>query len=162
MVNKNNVAVHPTKDLFLSYEGLGRDKSKRRKSKITFLYFYLYLCIHLISFFRLWEVLWTSLPCANFHLLICVAILDAEKDILISKDYGFTEILKVSSTLNYYCENFVAIFYRPYQVLLECTFLYQSMTTLFRRSWLKSGWDLCGSEKYDTNGRRSVLAVDGT
>ncbi|XP_022814347.1 TBC1 domain family member 15 isoform X1 [Spodoptera litura] len=43
---------------------------------------------------RLWEVLWTSLPCANFHLLICVAILDAEKDILISKDYGFTEILK--------------------------------------------------------------------
>ncbi|XP_068632410.1 TBC1 domain family member 15 isoform X2 [Battus philenor] len=43
---------------------------------------------------RLWEVLWTGLPCANFHLLICVAILDAEKDILISKDYGFTEILK--------------------------------------------------------------------
>lgn len=43
---------------------------------------------------RLWEVLWTSLPCGNFHLLICVAILDAEKDILISKDYGFTEILK--------------------------------------------------------------------
>ncbi|XP_049868307.1 TBC1 domain family member 15 isoform X4 [Pectinophora gossypiella] len=43
---------------------------------------------------RLWEVLWTGLPCANFHLLICVAILDAEKDMLISKDYGFTEILK--------------------------------------------------------------------
>ncbi|CAK1540745.1 unnamed protein product [Leptosia nina] len=43
---------------------------------------------------RLWEVLWTGLPCANFHLLICVAILDAEKDVLISGDYGFTEILK--------------------------------------------------------------------
>ncbi|XP_075974891.1 TBC1 domain family member 15/17 [Anticarsia gemmatalis] len=43
---------------------------------------------------RLWEVLWTGLPCANFHLLICVAILDSEKDVLISKDYGFTEILK--------------------------------------------------------------------
>ncbi|XP_039751196.1 TBC1 domain family member 15 isoform X3 [Pararge aegeria] len=43
---------------------------------------------------RLWEVLWTGLPCANFHLLICVAILDAEKDVLISKDFGFTEILK--------------------------------------------------------------------
>nr|XP_032514968.1 TBC1 domain family member 15 isoform X1 [Danaus plexippus plexippus]XP_032514969.1 TBC1 domain family member 15 isoform X2 [Danaus plexippus plexippus] len=43
---------------------------------------------------RLWEVLWTGLPCANFHLLICVAILDAEKDVLISKDYGFTEVLK--------------------------------------------------------------------
>ncbi|CAB3238724.1 unnamed protein product [Arctia plantaginis] len=43
---------------------------------------------------RLWEVLWTGLPCANFHLLIGVAILDAEKDVFISKDYGFTEILK--------------------------------------------------------------------
>ncbi|KAJ2950282.1 hypothetical protein O0L34_g11645 [Tuta absoluta] len=43
---------------------------------------------------RLWEVLWTGLPCANFHLLICVAILDTEKDVVISKDYGFTEILK--------------------------------------------------------------------
>ncbi|CAG4999604.1 unnamed protein product [Parnassius apollo] len=43
---------------------------------------------------RLWEVLWTGLPCANFHLLICVAILDAEKDIIISNNYGFTEILK--------------------------------------------------------------------
>ncbi|XP_030028882.2 TBC1 domain family member 15 isoform X1 [Manduca sexta] len=47
-----------------------------------------------IDIMRLWEVLWTGLPCANFHLLICVAILDAEKDVLISKDYGFTEILK--------------------------------------------------------------------
>ncbi|CAH0406795.1 unnamed protein product [Chilo suppressalis] len=44
--------------------------------------------------FRLWEVLWTGLPCSNFHLLICVAILDAEKDSLISRDCGFTEILK--------------------------------------------------------------------
>ncbi|KAG7306117.1 hypothetical protein JYU34_008700 [Plutella xylostella] len=43
---------------------------------------------------RLWEVLWTGLPCANFHLLICVAILDAEKDTIINNDYGFTEILK--------------------------------------------------------------------
>ncbi|XP_046962059.1 TBC1 domain family member 15 isoform X2 [Vanessa cardui] len=43
---------------------------------------------------RLWEVLWTGLPCANFHLFVCVAILDSEKDVLISKDYGFTEILK--------------------------------------------------------------------
>ncbi|KAI5633911.1 rab-GTPase-TBC domain-containing protein [Phthorimaea operculella] len=43
---------------------------------------------------RLWEVLWTGLPCANFHLLVCVAILDTEKDVVISKDYGFTEILK--------------------------------------------------------------------
>ncbi|RVE54720.1 hypothetical protein evm_000487 [Chilo suppressalis] len=43
---------------------------------------------------QLWEVLWTGLPCSNFHLLICVAILDAERDSLISRDCGFTEILK--------------------------------------------------------------------
>lgn len=43
---------------------------------------------------RLWEVLWTGLPCANFHLLICAAILDIEKDVLMSNGYGFTEILK--------------------------------------------------------------------
>ncbi|KAF5270074.1 hypothetical protein FQA39_LY08486 [Lamprigera yunnana] len=43
---------------------------------------------------RLWEVLWTGLPCQNFHLLICVAILDTEKTILIDNNYGFTEILK--------------------------------------------------------------------
>ncbi|XP_012548676.1 TBC1 domain family member 15 isoform X1 [Bombyx mandarina] len=47
-----------------------------------------------IDIMRLWEVLWTGLPCANFHLLICVAILDAEKEVIISRDYGFTEILK--------------------------------------------------------------------
>jgi len=43
---------------------------------------------------RLWEVLWTGLPCQNFHLLICVAILDTEKRILMDNNYGFTEILK--------------------------------------------------------------------
>ncbi|XP_072939281.1 TBC1 domain family member 15 isoform X2 [Epargyreus clarus] len=53
---------------------------------------------------RLWEVLWTGLPCANFHLLICVAILDAEKDVLISKDYGFTEILKHVNDLSMYLD----------------------------------------------------------
>ncbi|XP_060869267.1 TBC1 domain family member 15-like isoform X2 [Metopolophium dirhodum] len=43
---------------------------------------------------RLWEVLWTDIPCANFHLLICVAILDNEKDTIINENYGLTEILK--------------------------------------------------------------------
>lgn len=46
---------------------------------------------------RLWEVLWTDIPCANFHLLICVAILDNEKDTIINENYGLTEILKVSN-----------------------------------------------------------------
>lgn len=48
---------------------------------------------------RLWEVLWTDIPCANFHLLICVAILDNEKDIIINENYGLTEILKVSNAI---------------------------------------------------------------
>ncbi|XP_077492674.1 TBC1 domain family member 15-like isoform X3 [Amblyomma americanum] len=43
---------------------------------------------------RLWEVLWTDLPCKNFHLLLCVAILDHEKDLLIENNYGLNEILK--------------------------------------------------------------------
>ncbi|XP_069675162.1 TBC1 domain family member 15 isoform X2 [Periplaneta americana] len=43
---------------------------------------------------KLWEVLWTDLPCPNFHLLLCVAILDTEQDILMENNYGFTEILK--------------------------------------------------------------------
>lgn len=42
----------------------------------------------------LWELLWTGLPCANFHLLICVAILDNEKKVLMESGSGFTEILK--------------------------------------------------------------------
>ncbi|KAJ9587779.1 hypothetical protein L9F63_018805 [Diploptera punctata] len=43
---------------------------------------------------RLWEVLWTDLPCPNFHLLMCVAVLDTEQHILMENNYGFTEILK--------------------------------------------------------------------
>lgn len=43
---------------------------------------------------ELWEVLWTSMPCANFHLLVGIAILDNEMSTFIDNDYGFTEILK--------------------------------------------------------------------
>lgn len=43
---------------------------------------------------RLWEVLWTDRPCQNFHLIICLAILDTEKSTLIENKFGFTEILK--------------------------------------------------------------------
>nr|XP_039253583.1 TBC1 domain family member 17-like isoform X1 [Styela clava] len=42
----------------------------------------------------LWEVLWSGLPCCNFHLLICVAILETEKHNLMKEECGFTEILK--------------------------------------------------------------------
>lgn len=47
-----------------------------------------------IDIMHLWEVLWTGLPCPNFHLFICVAILDQEMDVFINQEYTFTEILK--------------------------------------------------------------------
>lgn len=43
---------------------------------------------------ELWEVLWTGLPCSNFHLFISVAILDDQMGIFIDNDFGFNEILK--------------------------------------------------------------------
>lgn len=49
-----------------------------------------------VDIMKLWEILWTDLPCKNFHLLLCAAILDTERNILMENRYGFTEILKVS------------------------------------------------------------------
>ncbi|XP_017856971.1 PREDICTED: TBC1 domain family member 15 [Drosophila arizonae] len=43
---------------------------------------------------KLWECLWTRLPCSNFHLLFSVAILDQETNVIIDRKYEFTEILK--------------------------------------------------------------------
>jgi hypothetical protein len=40
----------------------------------------------------LWEVLWVAPQ--NFHLLLCVALLDSEKAAIMENKYGFTEILK--------------------------------------------------------------------
>lgn len=39
--------------------------------------------------------MWTELPCTNFHLLLCCAILESEKQQIMEKRYGFNEILKV-------------------------------------------------------------------
>ncbi|KAJ1372987.1 hypothetical protein KIN20_035305 [Parelaphostrongylus tenuis] len=43
---------------------------------------------------KLWEVLWTGQPCPNFLLLICVAILDGQMNVIIDNGFGLTEILK--------------------------------------------------------------------
>lgn len=43
---------------------------------------------------KLWEVLWTSKPCINFHLFVSVAILDEQQSIFIDRQYTFNEILK--------------------------------------------------------------------
>jgi hypothetical protein len=45
---------------------------------------------------ELWEVLWTGLPCTNFHLLVGIAILDSQMNCFIENEFGFTEILKVT------------------------------------------------------------------
>uniref|UniRef100_A0A8C1CE65 TBC1 domain family, member 15 n=1 Tax=Cyprinus carpio carpio TaxID=630221 RepID=A0A8C1CE65_CYPCA len=66
---------------------------------------YLYFCfrwllirfkreLHFQDVLRFWEVMWTRLPCQNFHLLVCCAILDSEKQKIMDRKYGFNEILK--------------------------------------------------------------------
>ncbi|XP_012276794.1 TBC1 domain family member 15 isoform X2 [Orussus abietinus] len=57
-----------------------------------------------VDIMKLWEILWTDLPCKNFHLLICAAILDTEKSILMENHYGFTEILKHINDLSLHIE----------------------------------------------------------
>ncbi|XP_054908055.1 TBC1 domain family member 17 [Poeciliopsis prolifica] len=42
----------------------------------------------------LWEVLWTQLPCDNFHLLIACSILESQRGELIGSDHDFNTILK--------------------------------------------------------------------
>ncbi|XP_052007981.1 TBC1 domain family member 15-like isoform X2 [Xyrauchen texanus] len=66
---------------------------------------YLYFCfrwllirfkreLHFQDVLRLWEVMWTGQPCQNFHLLVCCAMLDSEKQKIMDRKYGFNEILK--------------------------------------------------------------------
>lgn len=41
------------------------------------------------------QVLWTRLPCENFHLLIACSILESQRGELIGSDHDFNTILKV-------------------------------------------------------------------
>ncbi|XP_038063442.1 TBC1 domain family member 15-like isoform X2 [Patiria miniata] len=43
---------------------------------------------------RIWEIMWTGLPCKNFHFLMCLAILDGERDLLEKENFDFSDILK--------------------------------------------------------------------
>uniref|UniRef100_A0A8R1E226 TBC1 domain family member 15 n=2 Tax=Caenorhabditis japonica TaxID=281687 RepID=A0A8R1E226_CAEJA len=43
---------------------------------------------------KLWEVLWSGQPCPRFLLLVCVAILDSQTNVIIDNQFGLTEILK--------------------------------------------------------------------
>ncbi|XP_058876261.1 TBC1 domain family member 17-like isoform X1 [Acipenser ruthenus] len=49
---------------------------------------------------KLWEVMWTGLPCANLHLLLACAILDSQRGELINSDFDFNDILKHINELN--------------------------------------------------------------
>lgn len=53
---------------------------------------------------QLWEVLWTGLPCPNFYLFVCLAILDQETDAIIEGQFQFAElvnhVLGLSGKLN--------------------------------------------------------------
>ncbi|KAM6966162.1 TBC1 domain family member 17 [Tautogolabrus adspersus] len=42
----------------------------------------------------LWEILWSRLPCDNFHLLIACSILQSQRGELIGSDHDFNTILK--------------------------------------------------------------------
>uniref|UniRef100_A0AC34RMS9 Rab-GAP TBC domain-containing protein n=1 Tax=Panagrolaimus sp. JU765 TaxID=591449 RepID=A0AC34RMS9_9BILA len=49
---------------------------------------------------HLWEILWTDIPCKNFLLLFCVAILDGQMNMIIENKFGLTEILKHINNLS--------------------------------------------------------------
>lgn len=57
-----------------------------------------------VDIMKLWEILWTDLPCKNFHLLFCAAILDTERNVLMENRYGLTEILKHINDLSHHIE----------------------------------------------------------
>ncbi|KFD56521.1 hypothetical protein M514_02625, partial [Trichuris suis] len=50
--------------------------------------------------FLLWEVLWTDCIDTNFHLLICLAILETQKDYVLAQRFGFSDILKHVNSLS--------------------------------------------------------------
>lgn len=52
----------------------------------------------------LWEVLWTELPCSNFFLFVCAAILDQQTDTFVDGRFTFAQmadhVAKLSGNLN--------------------------------------------------------------
>ncbi|XP_072127621.1 TBC1 domain family member 17 isoform X1 [Mobula birostris] len=78
---------------------------------------------------RLWEVQWTGHPCPNFHLLVCCAILDSERDALMNPNYGFNEILKHINelTMRLNMEDILCRAEAIYQQLAACPQLQRSV-----------------------------------
>lgn len=49
----------------------------------------------------LWETLWSQRLSPNYHLIVCLAILDKHRHIIMENRFGFTEILKYINDLAY-------------------------------------------------------------
>lgn len=60
--------------------------------------------------FKLWEILWTELPCRNFFLLVCVSILLMNKFHLMANMFTHEEIIKVTYIMS------CILFFRRFKV----------------------------------------------
>ncbi|PFX32122.1 TBC1 domain family member 15 [Stylophora pistillata] len=49
----------------------------------------------------LWETLWSQSLSPNYHLIVCLAILDKHRRVIMENNFGFTEILKYINDLAY-------------------------------------------------------------
>ena len=48
---------------------------------------------------RLWEVLWTGVPCSSFVLLLALAVLVQQKSTIMESELGFSAIVKVGRSV---------------------------------------------------------------
>lgn len=109
---------------------------------------------------KLWEVLWTDLPCKNFHLLICAAILDTETNTLIENNYGLNEILKHVNDMSYKInlEETLAKAEGIFLQLKDCLRLPESVQETLGIQTEASPTS-CGDETKDKEASRSVAAL---
>lgn len=49
----------------------------------------------------LWETLWSQRLSPNYHLIVCLAILDKHRHVIMENEFGFTDILKYINDLAY-------------------------------------------------------------
>ncbi|CAF95137.1 unnamed protein product, partial [Tetraodon nigroviridis] len=91
-------ALDPELCDFLRLVGGGRRADSQDSGSLCFCFRWLLIWFKREFSFEdillLWEVLWTRLPCENFHLLIACSILESQRGELIGSDHDFNTILK--------------------------------------------------------------------
>lgn len=97
----------------------------------------------------LWEVLWTKLPCINFHLIFSVAILDDQMNIFIAHQYEFNEILKHVNELSMQID-LTAILKRAEAIYLQIKAA-EHLTDDVRQIIGEQPLNLPGNEDYEDN-----------